>query len=77
MNASCLEKRDMIAYFIEQFCKRMNLALPGPAADYALATIALMDGMIYFNMTMPHELPDAAAETVLGSIFGKIFFGGA
>lgn len=77
MNASCLEKRDMIAYFIEQFCKRMKLSLPGPAADYALATIALMDGMIYFNMTMPNELPDAAAEAVLGTIFGKVFFGAA
>jgi AcrR family transcriptional regulator len=75
MNASCLEKRDMIAYFIEQFCSRMNLTLPGPAADYALGTIALMDGMIYFNMTMPGELPDTAAEAVLSTMFSKTFFG--
>ncbi|GGA11454.1 TetR/AcrR family transcriptional regulator [Dyella caseinilytica] len=75
MNASCLEKRDMIAYFIEQFCKRMNMSLPGPAADYALGTIALMDGMLYFSMTMPNELPDSAAESVLSTMFSKTFFG--
>jgi AcrR family transcriptional regulator len=75
MNASCLEKRNMIAYFIEQFCNRMNLSLPGPATDYALGTIALMDGMTYFNMTMPNELPDEAAESVLGTMFSKTFFG--
>lgn len=75
LNASCLEKRDMIAYFIEQFCKRMKLAPPGPATDYALATIALMDGMKYFSMAMPNELPDSAAESVLGTMFNKTFFG--
>lgn len=75
LNASCLEKRDMIAYFIEQFCKRMKLTPPGPAADYALATIALMDGMKYFSMTMPNELPDSAAESVLSAMFNKTFFG--
>ncbi|GLQ95643.1 TetR/AcrR family transcriptional regulator [Dyella mobilis] len=75
MNALCLEKRDMIAYFIEQFCKRMNMSLPGPAGDYALATIALMDGMLYFNIIMPNELPDASAESVLSTMFSKTFFG--
>jgi AcrR family transcriptional regulator len=75
MNASCLEKRNMIAYFIEQFCKRMNMQLPGPPTDYALGVIALMDGMIYFNMTMPNELPDASAESVLSTMFSKTFFG--
>jgi AcrR family transcriptional regulator len=74
MNALCLEKRDMIAYFIEQFCKRLNTQLPGPAADYALATIALMDGMLYFNIIMPNELPDASAEAVLSNIFTRTFF---
>ncbi|MBE1159220.1 TetR/AcrR family transcriptional regulator [Dyella acidiphila] len=74
MNALCLEKRDMIAYFIEQFCQRLNTQLPGPAADYALATIALMDGMLYFNIIMPNELPDASAEAVLTNIFTRTFF---
>jgi AcrR family transcriptional regulator len=76
MNASFLEKRDMIAYFIEQFCKRMNMAPPGAAADYALGTMALMDGMTYFNITMPTELPDSAAESVLSTFFSRTFFGG-
>jgi len=75
MNALCLEKRDTIAYFIEQFCQRMKLSPPGPAADYALATMALMDGMLYFNIIMPNELPDAAATSVLSTMFSSTFFG--
>jgi AcrR family transcriptional regulator len=74
MNGLCLEKRDMIAYFIEQFCQRLNTKLERPAADYALATIALMDGMLYFNIIMPNELPDASAEAMLSTIFTKTFF---
>jgi AcrR family transcriptional regulator len=75
MNALCLEKRDTIAYFIEQFCKRLGTKLERPAADYALATISLMDGMLYFNIIMPNELPDASAEAMLSTIFTKTFFG--
>jgi AcrR family transcriptional regulator len=75
MNALFLEKRDTIAYFIEQFCKRMKMTPPGPATDYALATMALMDGVLFFNMIMPHELSEAAAESVLSTMFSKTFFG--
>ncbi|TDN69229.1 TetR family transcriptional regulator [Paraburkholderia sp. BL10I2N1] len=73
MTALCLEKRDMIASFIEQFRKCVNVQLPGPCADYALAAIALMDGILYFNMTMPNELPNASAEAVLSNIFSRMF----
>jgi AcrR family transcriptional regulator len=55
MNALCLEKRDLIASFIEQFCKRANVQLPSSSAHHALATIALLDGVLYFAMTMPDE----------------------
>jgi AcrR family transcriptional regulator len=75
LNALCLEKRDVIAYFIGQFCQRMKLPLPGPAADLALASMALIDGILYFNTSMPNELPDAAAESLLGTIFSRTFFG--
>ncbi len=73
MNALCLEKRDMVASFIEQFRKRVNAQWQGPCADYALAAIALMDGILYFNMTMPNELPNASAEAVLSDIFTRMF----
>ncbi|TCG01625.1 hypothetical protein BZM27_54380 [Paraburkholderia steynii] len=55
VNALCLPAH-MIAYFIEQLCKRLNIQLPGPFADRALAVIALIDGILYFNMTMPNDL---------------------
>lgn len=75
LNALCLEKRDQIAYFITKFCERMELELPAPAPDLALAMMGLIDGVLYFNMSMPGELPDAAIESVLSLIFRATFFG--
>jgi hypothetical protein len=37
--------------------------------------MGLIDGVLYFNITMPNELPDAAAESVLSTIFSATFFG--
>ena len=74
LNALCLEKRDVIAYFITQFCKRMDMPLPASAADLALAMMGLIDGVKYFNISMPGEMPDAAAESVLSKIFSATFF---
>ncbi|RUL62198.1 TetR family transcriptional regulator [Dyella dinghuensis] len=75
LNALCLEKRDTIAYFIAQFCKRLGMPVPDAAKDLALASMGLIDGVLYFNITMPNELPDAAAESVLSTIFSATFFG--
>jgi AcrR family transcriptional regulator len=75
MNALCLEKRDMIAYFITQFCGRMNMKPPLPAPDLALGSMALIDGMLYFNMSMPAEMPDSATQAVLSTMFTATFFG--
>jgi len=75
LNALCLEKRDVIAYFITEFCKRMEKPLPAPAADLALAMMALIDGVLYFNMSMPNEMTDASVESVLSKIFTATFFG--
>ncbi|WP_262420074.1 TetR/AcrR family transcriptional regulator [Paraburkholderia sp. 31.1] len=73
VNALCLQKRDMIAYFIEQLCKRLNIQLPGPFADHALAVIALIDGILYFNMMMPNDLSNASAEAILSNVLTKMF----
>ena len=74
INAMCLEKRDTIVYFIEQFCEHLNVQLPGASADHALAILALMDGVLYFSIAMPNELPEASAEAVLINIFTRMFF---
>jgi AcrR family transcriptional regulator len=75
MNTLCLEKRDMIASFIMQFCQRMGTSSPAPAGDLALAMMGLIDGVLYFNMSMPGEMPDASAASVLSTIFTATFFG--
>jgi AcrR family transcriptional regulator len=75
LNVLCLEKRDVIAYFITEFCKRMKRPLPAPAPDLALAMMALIDGTLYFNISMPNEMPDASVENALGTIFNATFFG--
>jgi AcrR family transcriptional regulator len=75
LNALCLEKRDVIAFFITEFCKRMKTTLPAPAADLALAMMALIDGVLYFNLSMPNEMPDASVESALSTIFTATFFG--
>jgi len=73
-NALCLEKRDVIAYFITQFCKMMDIAPPAPAADLAFSTMALIDGIRFFNACMPNDLPDDKAQAVLSAIFTATFF---
>jgi AcrR family transcriptional regulator len=76
LNALCLEKRDMIAGFITQVGERMALPpLPVPPTDLALAMMALIDGMLYFNMSLPNEMPDASTSSVLSVIFNATFFG--
>jgi AcrR family transcriptional regulator len=73
-NALCLEKRDVIAYFITQFCKMMDIAPPAPPADLAFGTMSLIDGMRFFNACMPNDLPDERAQAVLSAIFAATFF---
>lgn len=62
VNALCLQKHEMVACFLEQLCKRLNIRLPGPFADQVLGVIALIDGILCFNMTMPNHLSDASVE---------------
>jgi AcrR family transcriptional regulator len=73
-NALCLEKRDVIAYFITQFCKMMGIAPPAPAADLAFSTMALIDGIRFFNACMPNDLPDEKAQALLSAVFAATFF---
>jgi len=74
LSALLLEKRDMIAYFITQFSQAMKRQPPAPAGDLAFATMALIDGMRFYNACMPEQLPDASAEAALGAVFSATFF---
>ncbi|HEY4881323.1 MAG TPA: helix-turn-helix domain-containing protein [Steroidobacteraceae bacterium] len=74
LSALLLEKRDMIAYFIDQFSQRVGKPPPAPAADLAFATMALIDGMRFYNACMPDELPDANLQAALTAVFSATFF---
>lgn len=74
LSALLLEKRNMIAYFITQFGQVLQTAAPAPAGDLAFATMALIDGMRFYNACMPGELPEANVQAVLGAVFSATFF---
>jgi len=74
LSALLLEKRDMIAYFITQFSQAMQRPPPAPAGDLAFATMALIDGMRFYNACMPEQLPDASVQAALGTVFSATFF---
>jgi hypothetical protein len=74
LSALLLEKRDMIAYFITQFSNTMHKEPPAPPGDLAFATMALIDGMRFYNACMPSVLPDANVQAVLGTVFSATFF---
>jgi AcrR family transcriptional regulator len=77
LNELTLEKRDVIAYFIQAFCKRMDINPPMSPNVLALAMMALIDGSLYFNMNMPQQMSDESLHTVLGTFFSATFFGNA
>lgn len=77
LNVLQLELRDALASFIARFGERMGLSLPAPAPDLAVAMMALIDGLLSFNLSTPGAMSDEAAERVLGVIFAATFFGGA
>jgi AcrR family transcriptional regulator len=70
-----LETRDRVAYVIGQLCFRMGISPPAPAPDVALAMMALIEGMLCFNMCMPGETPDSTVESMLGTFFHATLFG--
>ena len=74
LSALLLEKRDMIAYFIGQFSQVIGKPPPAPAGDLAFATMALIDGMRFYNACMPAVLPDASVQAALGAVFSATFF---
>jgi AcrR family transcriptional regulator len=69
-----LEKRDMIAYFIGQFSQLIGKPPLAPAGDLAFATMALIDGMRFYNACMPAVLPDANVQAALVAVFSATFF---
>jgi AcrR family transcriptional regulator len=74
LSALLLEKRDMIAYFITQFCQTMQRQPRAPAGDLAFATMALIDGMRFYNACMPEQLSDERVQAALGTVFSATFF---
>lgn len=75
MNALCVEKRDLIATFIERRHPGIGLPLPHSYTGHALATISLMDGIRYFNMTIPDALPGARAGKILNDMVIRMLMG--
>lgn len=76
LNALTLEKRDVIAYFIAQFCQRMGLRPPLDPNVLALTMMTLIDGVLYLNMSMPDEMPEDALRNALRTFFKATFFSG-
>ena len=74
LNTLLLEKRDVIAYFIEAFCQIFDKAPPAPPKDLAFGTMALIDGSRFFSACMPKDLPEENARAMLGAIFAATFF---
>ncbi|HEX7816267.1 TetR/AcrR family transcriptional regulator [Dyella sp.] len=74
LNALMLEKRDTIGHFIELFCKAMDKQLNVPGRDLAFGMMALVDGVRFFNVCMPKELPEENAKDVLHTVFAALFF---
>jgi AcrR family transcriptional regulator len=74
LNAYCIEKRDDIADVIARFYQMRGTPPPAPPKDLAFGTMALIDGMRFFNETIPKELPDDSAQNALGVIFTSTFF---
>lgn len=65
VNILYLEKRDMIARFIELSCMLPALLRPRSFADRAFAIMVMMDGTGYFNIAMPNDFPSTLAEALL------------
>ncbi|HEY1725303.1 MAG TPA: TetR/AcrR family transcriptional regulator [Steroidobacteraceae bacterium] len=74
LSALLLQKRDMIAHFIRRFYQISGHTAPAPAGDLAFTTMALIDGMRFFNACMPEALPDKNMQSVLGTVFSATFF---
>jgi AcrR family transcriptional regulator len=74
LSALLLEKRDMIAYFITQFSQLTGKPPLAAAGDLAFATMALVDGMRFYNACMPGVLPGANVQAALGAVFSATFF---
>ena len=74
--------REAIAEYLKR-TRRLQVAAeevivaPGCKMALSLAMMALIDGTLYFNISMPNEMSDASVESALGTIFTATFFGSA
>jgi hypothetical protein len=58
---------DVIACFLTQFCKYMDIPTWLPPEQLALAMVALIDGVLNFNSCMPNEMSDISVQSALGN----------
>jgi AcrR family transcriptional regulator len=65
LNALLLEKRDAIAAFIVQFCRRLGMPPPAPPEQMAMGFISLVQGVRLFRISIPQEMAAEAAESIL------------
>ncbi|WP_304590111.1 TetR/AcrR family transcriptional regulator [Burkholderia anthina] len=72
MNALYVQRRDLVASFIGRCCERLGMRLPRAYADHAFAAIAVMDGVRYFNMTIPDALSSAPTGKIPSDMFMRM-----
>ncbi|WP_244158479.1 TetR/AcrR family transcriptional regulator [Caballeronia fortuita] len=73
INVLFLERRDIVGRLIGRFRDRLNRMPPGSSDDQAVAAIALLKGIAYFNMTMPEKLPNVLAIAIIDTVFVAAF----
>ncbi|MBN3779396.1 TetR/AcrR family transcriptional regulator [Burkholderia sp. Ac-20345] len=72
LNVLYVERRELIARFIERCCGRLGMQFSRSYAGHALASIALLDGIHYFRMTIPEALPNEPAGKILNNVLMRM-----
>ncbi len=65
LNALMNQKRDFIAGFISEFCRRIGIAPPAPPAEMAMGFMSLVEGVKLYRLSSPQEMTPLAAEATL------------
>lgn len=65
LNALMMEKRDVIAAFIEQFNQRLGLPMSAPPRQLAMGFMSLVEGVKLFRLSSPQDMTSESAESIL------------